>query len=147
VPARTREWTRVPHLSFPRNEGAPGSSPGVGLKNTCKSASSVVSIEDSGEYAGTSAFWALASPYNAATPLTRSQTPKPRPRATWIHRLFLVIHDPTQGRRRDEALGTTTASTSGSHATIRVMTRMISAAIPCCRSGRPLPAISASAGM
>ena len=28
--ALAREWTRVPHLSFPRNEGVPGSSPGVG---------------------------------------------------------------------------------------------------------------------
>ena len=36
VPARTREWTRVPHLSFPRNEGVPGSSPGVGLQKPCK---------------------------------------------------------------------------------------------------------------
>ena len=26
-----RAWTRVPHSSFPRNEGVPGSSPGVGL--------------------------------------------------------------------------------------------------------------------
>src|SRR5919106_4437299 len=32
VPARAREWMPVPHLSFPRNEGVPGSSPGVGLK-------------------------------------------------------------------------------------------------------------------
>jgi len=31
VPGRAREWTRVPHLSFPRNEGVPGSSPGVGF--------------------------------------------------------------------------------------------------------------------
>jgi hypothetical protein len=30
VPARAREWTRVPYSSFPRNEGVPGSSPGVG---------------------------------------------------------------------------------------------------------------------
>jgi hypothetical protein len=30
VPARACKWTRVPHLSFPRNEGVPGSSPGVG---------------------------------------------------------------------------------------------------------------------
>ena|SRR5215218_195456 len=37
VPARAREWTRVPHLSFPRNEGVPGSSPGVGL-NPCSEA-------------------------------------------------------------------------------------------------------------
>jgi len=28
---RAREWTRVPHSSFPRNEGVPGSSPGVGF--------------------------------------------------------------------------------------------------------------------
>src|SRR5215211_114366 len=32
VPARARERTAVPYLSFPRNEGVPGSSPGVGLK-------------------------------------------------------------------------------------------------------------------
>src|ERR687898_509366 len=32
VPASARAWTRVPHSSFPRNEGVPGSSPGVGLK-------------------------------------------------------------------------------------------------------------------
>ena len=30
LPARAREWTRLPHSSFPRNEGVPGSSPGVG---------------------------------------------------------------------------------------------------------------------
>ena len=30
VPVRACEWTRVLHLSFPRNEGVPGSSPGVG---------------------------------------------------------------------------------------------------------------------
>ena len=37
VPARAREWTRVPHLSFPRNEGVRGSSPRVGLRKPCKS--------------------------------------------------------------------------------------------------------------
>jgi hypothetical protein len=31
VPARARERTAVPYLSFPRNEGVPGSSPGVGF--------------------------------------------------------------------------------------------------------------------
>jgi len=31
VPACAREWTRVSYLSFPRNEGVPGSSPGVGF--------------------------------------------------------------------------------------------------------------------
>jgi hypothetical protein len=31
VPDRAREWTCVPHSSFPRNEGVPGSSPGVGF--------------------------------------------------------------------------------------------------------------------
>jgi hypothetical protein len=31
VPASARAWTRVPYLSFPRNEGVPGSSPGVGF--------------------------------------------------------------------------------------------------------------------
>jgi hypothetical protein len=31
VPARTREWTRVPYSSFPRIEGVPGSSRGVGF--------------------------------------------------------------------------------------------------------------------
>ena len=30
VPARAREWTRVPYSSFPRNEGVRGSSPRVG---------------------------------------------------------------------------------------------------------------------
>ena len=30
VPASALAWTRVPYLSFPRNEGVPGSSPGVG---------------------------------------------------------------------------------------------------------------------
>jgi hypothetical protein len=29
VPARALEWTLVPHSSFPRNEGVPGSSPSV----------------------------------------------------------------------------------------------------------------------
>jgi hypothetical protein len=32
VPACAREWTPVAHLSFPRNEGVPGSSPGVGFR-------------------------------------------------------------------------------------------------------------------
>jgi hypothetical protein len=31
VPARAREWARVPHPSFPRNEGVRGSSPRVGF--------------------------------------------------------------------------------------------------------------------
>ena len=31
VPPHTRGWTPVPHSSFPRNEGVPGSSPGVGF--------------------------------------------------------------------------------------------------------------------
>jgi hypothetical protein len=31
VPARARAWTRFPYSSFPRNEGVPGSSPGVRL--------------------------------------------------------------------------------------------------------------------
>jgi hypothetical protein len=31
VPVDAREWTGVPHSSFPRNEGVPGSSPGVGF--------------------------------------------------------------------------------------------------------------------
>jgi hypothetical protein len=43
------------HRFITRNEGVPGSSPGVGSKNTCKSASSVVSVEDDDERAGTSA--------------------------------------------------------------------------------------------
>jgi hypothetical protein len=33
VSARAREWTRVPYSSFPRNEGVPGSSPGVGFSD------------------------------------------------------------------------------------------------------------------
>jgi hypothetical protein len=33
VPAGAREWTRGRYLSFPRNEGVPGSSAGVGLKS------------------------------------------------------------------------------------------------------------------
>ena len=36
MPARAREWTPVPHLSFPRNEGVPGSSPGVGFQPICR---------------------------------------------------------------------------------------------------------------
>jgi hypothetical protein len=31
---RARAWTRVPHSSFSRNEGVPGSSPGVGLEKS-----------------------------------------------------------------------------------------------------------------
>jgi hypothetical protein len=31
VPVRARACPPVPHLSFPRNEGVPGSSPGVGF--------------------------------------------------------------------------------------------------------------------
>src|SRR5918996_77145 len=31
VPASPRAWTRIPYLSFPRNEGVPGSSPSVGF--------------------------------------------------------------------------------------------------------------------
>jgi hypothetical protein len=31
LPARAREWTRVRYSSFPRDEGVPGSSPGVGF--------------------------------------------------------------------------------------------------------------------
>lgn len=31
VAARARDWTRVRYLSSPRNEGVPGSSPGVGF--------------------------------------------------------------------------------------------------------------------
>ena len=31
VPACAREWTRVPHSSFPRNEGVRGSNPRVGF--------------------------------------------------------------------------------------------------------------------
>ena len=31
VSARARAWTPVPQSSFPRNEGVPGSSPGVGF--------------------------------------------------------------------------------------------------------------------
>jgi hypothetical protein len=31
VAARARAWTPVPHSSFSRNEGVPGSSPGVGF--------------------------------------------------------------------------------------------------------------------
>jgi hypothetical protein len=38
VPASARAWTPVPYSSFSRNEGVLGSSPGVGSKNTCKSA-------------------------------------------------------------------------------------------------------------
>jgi hypothetical protein len=33
MPARARAWTRVPHSSFPRNEGVPSSNLGVGLKS------------------------------------------------------------------------------------------------------------------
>jgi hypothetical protein len=36
VPARAREWTGVPYWSFPRNEGVPGSSPGVGFEPICR---------------------------------------------------------------------------------------------------------------
>src|ERR687891_1024527 len=36
VPASARAWTRVPHSSFPRNEGVPGSSPGVGFRLLCR---------------------------------------------------------------------------------------------------------------
>jgi hypothetical protein len=36
APARAREWTRVPYLSFPRNEGVPGSSPGIGFRLFCR---------------------------------------------------------------------------------------------------------------
>jgi hypothetical protein len=39
VPARVREWTRVAHLSFSRNEGIPRLSPGVGFpKAPCSEA-------------------------------------------------------------------------------------------------------------
>src|SRR5919106_3731775 len=31
VPASPRAWARIPYLSFPRNEGVPGSSPSVGF--------------------------------------------------------------------------------------------------------------------
>jgi hypothetical protein len=34
VLARAHEWTRIAHLSFPRNEGVPGSSPGVGFRKS-----------------------------------------------------------------------------------------------------------------
>jgi hypothetical protein len=37
VPVGGREWTPVPHSSFPRNEGVPGSSPGVGFLPVCRS--------------------------------------------------------------------------------------------------------------
>jgi hypothetical protein len=59
---------------------------------------------------------ARASPrlsYSPSTPLAKSQIPKPNPRTTWIHRLFALIHEPNQGRRRDDAPGTATASMSG----------------------------------
>ena len=36
VAARALAWTRVLYSSFPRNEGVPGSSPGVGLKRPAK---------------------------------------------------------------------------------------------------------------
>jgi hypothetical protein len=36
VPPRALAWTRVPHSSLPRNEGVPGSSPGVGFLPICR---------------------------------------------------------------------------------------------------------------
>ena len=36
VPARAREWTRVPYLSLPRNEGVRGSNPHVGFLRICR---------------------------------------------------------------------------------------------------------------
>ena len=41
VPARVPEWTRVPHLSFPANEGVPGSSPGVSFLSVMSARASV----------------------------------------------------------------------------------------------------------
>ncbi len=45
VPARAREWTRVPYVSFPRNEGVPGSSPGVGSLNQAVSRAPVFRVQ------------------------------------------------------------------------------------------------------
>ena len=36
APARARAWTRVPHSSFPRNEGVRGSNPRVGFFAICR---------------------------------------------------------------------------------------------------------------
>jgi hypothetical protein len=36
VRGHARAWTRVLHSSFPRNEGVPGSSPGVGFGLFCR---------------------------------------------------------------------------------------------------------------
>jgi hypothetical protein len=48
VPARAREWTRVPYLSFPRNEGVSGSSPGVGSGSLDNGATSVSDVGNAG---------------------------------------------------------------------------------------------------
>ena len=53
VPASALVWTRVPHSSFSRNEGVPGSSLGVGFKNTCKAVSFVAWEGDVRLLAGT----------------------------------------------------------------------------------------------
>src|ERR687891_1228371 len=45
VPASARAWTRVPHSSFPRNEGVPGSSPGVGFSRFAGLSSALATLQ------------------------------------------------------------------------------------------------------
>jgi hypothetical protein len=77
--------------------------------------------------------------YSPLTPLNDEPDAKAEAKDNLNQRLLAFIQPPSHGSRRVEASGTMAASTSGTQATMSVISRMVNAARPCWRRGKPAP--------